>query len=116
MLTMSTELTSGIGILRLSGTLDRGESSAALISAVKKLLDDGRPIVLCDCSAVTIIDSTGLSALVSCHDLAHQAAGRFAIVQPSSKVRAVLQVTRLIGILAVFDDEPSALATLRPSR
>ena len=108
-LTLAFESPGRVPLLRLSGTIERGESSENLVSAIRRLLDAGSHIVMCDLSGISSIDSTGISALISAHELAKKLGGRFVLIRPSTKVRSVLQVTRLIDLLDVCDDENAAL-------
>jgi len=112
-LTLAFESPGGVPLLRLSGTIERGESSENLVSAIHRLLDAGSHTVLCDVSGISSIDSTGISALISAHELAKKLGGRFLLIRPSTKVRSVLQVTRLIDLLDVYDDENAALREAR---
>lgn len=111
--TLAFESPSGVPLLRLSGTIERGESSEHLVSTIHRLLDAGCHTVLCDLSGISSIDSTGISALISAHELAKKLGGRFVLIRPSAKVRSVLQVTRLIDLLDVYDDENTALREAR---
>ena len=57
--------------------------------------------VVADLSAVTFLDSTGLTVLVTAHRQLDDEGGRLDIVNPSKQVRRVLELTGLIDVLHV---------------
>ena len=102
-------------VLRLTGDLVMGPPAQSLGAAVQRLVAEGRPNVIFHVSAITTIDSTGLTALVSAHDTAQRAGGRIVLVQPSMRLRTALDRTRLISMFQVADDEAAAVQCLRTS-
>lgn len=111
MLTVSTEFLHGVPFLRVSGSIERGDSNDAFVAAIHGLLESSR-IVACDVSRVSSIDSTGIATLITAHGLARSGGGRFLVIKPSPKVQSVLKVTRLLDILDVFSDDEAALKTI----
>ena len=112
MLTLSTESLDGVPFLRLSGTIERGDSNDQFVAAVHRLFESSR-IVACDLSQVSSIDSTGVATLIAAHGLARSGGGRFLLIKPSAKVQSVLKVTRLLDILDVFSDDAAALKAIK---
>ena len=95
-------------VLRLTGDLIMGAPAQSLEAAVQRLVAAGRANVTLHVSAISAIDSTGLTALVSAHPLVKRAAGRVVLVQPSMRLRTALDRTRLIAMFQIAEDEASA--------
>jgi anti-sigma B factor antagonist len=84
-------------IVVLSGELDMAQVPAvndALRAAV-----ESAATVYVDLTAVTFIDSTIISTLITARQTAAAAGNRLAIVEPSGHVRHVLQVAGVLGFL-----------------
>jgi anti-sigma B factor antagonist len=94
----------------LTGDLDLdvvGEVREALYDAC----DSGRHVVL-DLERVTLIDSTGLGALVRAHQHAKRNGRMLCLVRPSRFVVTVLHTMRLIRIFPSFIDHAGVSAWL----
>ena len=115
LLTIATESLHGVPFLRLTGSIERGDSNDTFVAAIHRLLESSR-IVACDLSQVSSIDSTGVATLIAAHGLARSGGGRFLLIKPSAKVQSVLKVTRLLDILDVFSDDEAALQATRSAR
>lgn len=112
MLTVATESLHGVPFLRLTGSVERGDSNDAFVAAIHRLFESSR-IVACDLSRISSIDSTGVATLIAAHGLARSGGGKFLLIKPSPKVQAVLKVTRLLDILDVFSDDEAALKAVQ---
>lgn len=65
-------------------------------------------VILVDLAAVTLLDSSGLSLLLSAHARAAQEGGRFVLARPSAAVRRVLAIKGLDQLLTIVDVPPNA--------
>jgi anti-sigma B factor antagonist len=106
-LRMSTRALEGVMIVDCSGRLIFGEESASLRDMVKKLLSDNPRLVM-NLREVNHIDSGGLGTLVSLYTTARNAGGAVKLASLSKRVGDLLQVTKLLTIFEVFDDEDAA--------
>ena len=106
-LRMSTRTLEGALVVDCSGRLVFGEESASLRDTVKKLLAQS-PKVVMNLREVNYIDSGGLGTLVSLYTTARNAGGAVKLASLSQRVGDLLQVTKLLTIFEVFDDEESA--------
>jgi anti-sigma B factor antagonist len=104
---MSTRALEGVMIVDCSGRLIFGEESASLRDMVKKLLSDNPRLVM-NLREVNHIDSGGLGTLVSLYTTARNAGGAVKLASLSKRVGDLLQVTKLLTIFEVFDDEDAA--------
>ncbi len=106
-LRMSTRALEGVLVVDCSGRLMFGEESARLRDMVKKLLVQS-PKVVMNLREVNYIDSGGLGTLVSLFTSARNAGGAVKLASLSQRVGDLLQITKLLTIFEVFDDEESA--------
>lgn len=83
-------------VVTVSGEVDMA-TAPRLRAALERA--SGAAEVRVDMRAVTFMDSTGLSALVS----AHQALARLVIVCPPGPGRRALEVSGLMGLLEIVD-------------
>ena len=104
---ISTRTLDGILVVDCSGRLIFGEESATLRETVKKLLAHSPQIVL-NLRDVTQVDSGGLGTLVSLFTSARTAGGSLKLARLSQRVGDILQVTKLVTIFEIFDDEEKA--------
>jgi anti-sigma B factor antagonist len=111
-LRMSTRALEGVLVVDCSGRLVFGEESASLRDTVKNLLAQNPKIVL-DLREVNYIDSGGLGTLVSLYTSARNAGGAVKLASLSQRVGDLLQITKLLTIFEVFDDEESAARSFK---
>ncbi|MGA2002621.1 MAG: STAS domain-containing protein [Terriglobales bacterium] len=104
---MSTRTIDSVMVVDCSGRLVFGEESASLRDTVKKLVVQTPKIVL-NMQEVNYIDSGGLGTLVSLYTTARNAGGAVKLARLSQRVGDLLQVTKLLTIFEVFDDEEKA--------
>ncbi len=101
----------GVTILDVSGKVTIGEGDIALRQAVREQLAAGNKNLLVDLSNVSTIDSSGVGELVSSYTTVTQQGGKLKLLNPPQKVGDILQITQLITIFEVFDDEENAVAS-----
>jgi len=106
-LRMSTRQVDGVLVVDCSGRVVFGEESASLRDMVKKLLAESPKVVL-NLREVNYIDSGGLGTLVSLYTTARNAGGAVKLARLSQRVGDLLQITKLLTIFEVFDDEEVA--------
>ncbi|MCW2566931.1 MAG: hypothetical protein JWN54_1028 [Mycobacterium sp.] len=91
-----------------------GEVDIALeesLGAVFSFLSHSRPSDVAIClHDVTFLDSTGLDFLVRVQDEVHRSGRSLRLVAPSVVVRWVLRIAGLIGVFAVEEATPAAVA------
>jgi anti-sigma B factor antagonist len=102
----------GVLIVDCSGRVVFGEESATLRDIVKKLLTEN-PNVVMNLREVNYIDSGGLGTLVSLYTSARSAGGAVKLASLSQRVGDLLQVTKLLTIFEVFDDEETAAKSFK---
>lgn len=98
-------------VLYCEGVIIFGDESSALRSKVKELMDQSRSLVL-DLGGVHYVDSSGLGVIVGAFTTARAAGGDIKLSRVNQRVRHVLEITRLLPILGVYDDIEPALRAL----
>lgn len=98
-----------VTILDLKGGVTIGEGTATLRRETRRLIGEGRPDLLLNLSGVRYVDSSGLGEMVAAQAAARRAGGRVALLGLSPNVREVFEVTRLLTIFDIYEDEAVAL-------
>jgi anti-sigma B factor antagonist len=111
-LRMSTRTLEGALVVDCSGRLVFGEESASLRDMVKKLIAQ-KPEIVMNLREVNYIDSGGLGTLVSLFTTARNAGGAVKLASLSQRVGDLLQVTKLLTIFEVFDNEEAAARSFK---
>jgi anti-sigma B factor antagonist len=101
----------GVTILDIEGKITIGKGDVALRDAVHETLAGGARKLLIDLSKVTMIDSSGVGELVSAFTTATNRGGKLKLLKLPPKVNDILQVTQLITVFEVFDEENEAVAS-----
>ncbi len=85
------------------------ESVPELRDKVQELVIQGRHSLLLDCSRINAIDSTGIGSLVRNWVSLKNQGGRLKLLQPSGRLREVLEAVGLQKVIGCFDDIEEAL-------
>jgi anti-sigma B factor antagonist len=104
-----------IELVSVAGELDMSNSSE-LRRRVETCLRNGRISVIIDLSELTHMDSSGLAALISSHQLTQERSGRLALVISSESVRRTVEVRGLDRLFTIVPDRDQAIASVRRSR
>jgi anti-sigma B factor antagonist len=107
-LRLSTRTLDGVFIVDCAGRIVFGEESAYLRDAVKKLIMEKQNIVL-NLSGVNYIDSGGLGTLVALYTSARNSGSSIKLANLTQRVGDLLQVTKLVTIFDVYDNEQTAV-------
>ena len=90
------------------------DNNGTLKGKVATLLADGNKQIIIDLAGVTMIDSSGLGELVSCHTAASREKGGVKLVNLGKRTTDLLVMTKLIMVFNVYDSEQEALASFAP--
>jgi anti-sigma B factor antagonist len=104
-----------ISVLTLDGRIVLGEETVALREKVKSLLAEGKKKLLLDLKNVSMIDSSGLGALVAAHSSASAAGAKLLLCNLGSRTNELLQVTRLLTVFEVADSQADAVRAMSKS-
>ena len=110
-LKISTRSMNDVVILGLDGWLVQGEECSLFRDSLKSMLANGKTKIVLDMTHVNYIDSSGVGELTVAHMTAKRAGGSLRLWGLTKKISDLLQVTRLITVFDVFDDEGHAVAS-----
>jgi anti-sigma B factor antagonist len=105
------------GLVEIITLPERLDASAveAIRDELRKIIEAGSIWLLLDASSVEFIDSSGLSVFITVLKQARLRNGDAALIGVRTPVRVLLELTRVHRVLAVYDDEPSALEMFGPA-
>ncbi len=99
----------GVTILEPKGKITIGIGDVALRNAVHDALNGGSKQILINLSGVTTMDSSGIGELVSTYTTVTNRGGKLKLLHLPPKIQDIMQVTQLITVFEVFDDEDEAV-------
>jgi anti-sigma B factor antagonist len=100
-----------VTVLDVAGKITIGVGDVAVRDAVQVALGSGARSILLNLKGVTTIDSAGVGELVSAFTTVTNRGGKLKLVNLPPKVNDILQITQLITVFEVYDDEREALAS-----
>lgn len=99
-----------IAVIDISGEIRRSDvTDVTLHQIVKNQLDDGQRNILLNLAEVEFIDSFGVGEILASYISTQNLGGKLKLARISKKLYVVFQVTMLIKVLEIFDDEEAAL-------
>lgn len=101
----------GVTILDLKGKITIGVGDVALREAIHEALKAGAGKILVNLDDVSTIDSSGVGELVSAYTTVTNRGGKLKLLNLPPKVADILQITQLITVFDVYDDEEEALGS-----
>jgi anti-sigma B factor antagonist len=100
-----------IRVIELSGKITIGAGDVKIRELIDQALEDGKNDVILDLGGVTAIDSSGIGEMVACYTTVTKRGGHLKLMHLSPKINDILQVTQLITVFDVFEDEREALGS-----
>jgi anti-sigma B factor antagonist len=98
-------------IFDLSGDIDFANSRDVRDSVLREIRESRTARVVVNLSQVRYIDSSGVASLVEGLKAARDLGSRFILVGLSTSAREVLQLSRLLRVFEVYENEQEALAS-----
>ena len=112
-LIVKTRKVDGVSILDLSGKLTIGEPVMQLRDALRAQVASGETRILVNLADVTYVDSSGLGELVSSYTTVRNKGGDVKLLKLTAKIKDLLQMTKLLTVFEVYDDEAKAVASVK---
>jgi anti-sigma B factor antagonist len=97
-----------VTVIECHGRLVEGDESSSLDAFIRSLLPM-QPYVVLDLTSVSFIDSAGLGLLIRLRTLTRGAAGDLKLSGAGSRIRQVLNITRLAASLPVHETDAEAI-------
>ncbi len=107
----TTRQVDSVTVVDLSGRITLGEGCTQLRELIRDLLARGHKSVLLNVADVTYIDSSGIGELVSGFTAVSNLGGQLKLLNLTKKVRDLLQITKLLTVFDVHEDEAKAVAS-----
>lgn len=100
-----------VSVVDLSGRITLGEGCSQLRELIRDLASKGHKDMLLNLADVTYIDSSGIGELVSGFTAVSGQGGQLKLLNLTKKVHDLLQITKLLTVFDVHDDEAKAIAS-----
>ncbi len=110
----STRMIQQVVIVDTIGELRLGEGTNVLRNIVIGLLNDGYKSIVVNLRDVRHIDSAGVGELMSCYTSVRNQGGQLKLMNLNKHVHNLLQITKLVTIFEVAEDEATAIASFQP--
>ena len=101
-----------VKVMEPQGILDSIHSNR-LRREVVNFIQAGVQHILIDCSAITFIDSSGLSALIMIMRATKQVNGKFAICGVNDQIKVLLDLTSMQKVLTIVPDQTVFMAEVK---
>jgi len=98
-----------VRIVELSGKITIGSGDVKIRELIDEALAAGTKNIVLDLAGVSTIDSSGIGEMVACYTTVTKKSGHLKLLRLSPKINDILQVTQLITVFEVFDDEAEAV-------
>jgi len=108
---ISSRQREGVTVLEPQGKITIGVGDVALRNAVHEAVGAGSKNILIDLSGVSTMDSSGIGELVATYTTVTNRGGKLKLLHLPPKIQDIMQVTQLITVFEVFDDEDEAIAS-----
>jgi anti-sigma B factor antagonist len=99
----------GVRIVDVSGRITLGEGSSMVRDTVRELVTQGNKKILLNLADVSYIDSSGIGELVGGFATVTNHGGQLKLANLSSRVQGLLQITKLVTVFEVYDNEETAV-------
>jgi anti-sigma B factor antagonist len=98
-------------IFDVSGDIDFANSPELRQSVLREIREAHTPRVVINLSKVHYIDSSGVASLVEGLKASRDLGSRFILIGLSTSAREVLQLSRLLKVFEIYENEEQALAS-----
>ncbi len=102
-----------IVVFTINGLLNSRYQLTPIIDELENWISDGNRQFIIDCAAIELINSGGLSILLTMLTKARNAGGDLYLANISSQVSKLLIITKLYAIFAVFDTVEEAIEEIK---
>jgi len=115
-LNVKTRNVDNIVIVDMSGRLTIGEPVLLLRETLRVQVNNGVRLIVLNLGDVSYIDSSGLGELVSAYTTVRNKQGDVKLLNLTAKAKDLLQMTKLLTVFDVYDDETKSVNALKASK
>lgn len=112
-LTIKIRKIENVVVFDLSGKLTIGEPVMQLREVLRAQIASGDSKIIVNLADVSYVDSSGLGELVSSYTTVRNKGGDVKLLKLTAKIKDLLQMTKLLTVFDVYDDEAKAIASLQ---
>jgi len=98
-------------VLSLEGDVVGGPEAHAINERLRELAEAGKKQVVLDVAEVGVVNSSGLGLLIAGLTVMRNAGGDLRLARPSSKLKKLLEVTKLSQVFTVYDSVDEAVSS-----
>ncbi len=98
-------------ILDLKGKLTIGKGDVLLRKHIDELLGNDEKKIILNMNDISYMDSSGVGELVSSFTSVNNRGGKLKLMNLSTKVHDLLQITQLLRVFEIFDNEDEAVGS-----
>jgi anti-sigma B factor antagonist len=109
---LSVERDKNVVVFRSTGEITLDSTPGVKTKLDRELSSDSPELVIWDLAGVTFIDSSGIGLLVASSTRSQSAGTRFYLYRPSTQVRKILSLVKLIDFFSIIEDEVELLSIL----
>jgi anti-sigma B factor antagonist len=113
LLTVRTTDVAGVVVVVVEGEIDV-DTADDVLDALRHGFESGGAAVVADLTGVSFFGSTGISTLITAHELSEEHGTGFHVVAPRRTVKRPLQVTGVADVLTLYDSVDEVLSVLKP--
>ena len=106
---ITTRSRDGVAILEPEGRIIVGAGDRTLFDRVVETVEESSSNILINLENVPMIDSSGIGQLLAARNTVASRGGSVKLLRLPPRVQDLLQVTRLLAVFEVFDDEEEAV-------
>ena len=96
-------------ILDMSGRITLGDALGDLRDSIREALAGDQVNILLNLAEVSYIDSSGLGQLIGSYATVASKGGQMKLLNLQKRVNDLMQITKLLTVFEVFNDEQEAL-------
>jgi anti-sigma B factor antagonist len=108
-LSLNTRHVNDVTVVDVAGRITLGDGTNTLRDAMEGLVAGGGRKVLLNLADTSYIDSSGFGELVSGYTSLRRAGGSLKLLNPTQRIKSLLDMTNLSAIFEVHDDEARAV-------
>lgn len=108
-LSLNNRQVNDVTVVDVAGRITLGDGTNTLRDAMEGLVAGGSRKVLLNLAEASYIDSSGFGELVSGYTSLRRAGGSLKLLNPTHRVKSLLDMTNLSAIFEVHDDEARAV-------
>lgn len=108
---LTTRQVGDVTVVDVSGRITLGEGASALRTTLRDLAANGHKKLLLNLAEVSYIDSSGIGELVSAFTTVANQGGAVKLVNLTTRVKDLLQITKLYTVFDIYDDEAAGVSS-----